>query len=141
TAWCQSRARGLSMTGMTRFPPELSVRWCLPSRSMIIVVACCTIRIPRATIEIANSAIAIGTMSEPMLSISALLVHVQRCPVDPHHHHPRAGLDHGVHERGAAPVLALHQDTSSAGAGIGALGPGADPAHQRIHAGLELTSG
>src|SRR5438132_822886 len=121
------------MKGMTRLTPELSVRWYLPSRSMIIVCACCTIRIPRATIEIANSAIAIGTMSEPMLSISALLVHVQRCPVDPHHHHPRAGLDHGVHERGAAPVLALHQDNSSAGAGQHPLCLADAPAPHTIH--------
>src|SRR5207244_10083490 len=115
--------------------------WYLPSRSMIIVCACCTIRIPRATIEIANSAIAIGTMSEPMLSISALLVHVQRCPVDPHHHHPRAGLDHGVHERGAAPVLALHQDPSSAGAGVAPPRPDGDPAQQHTPVGLDLASG
>src|SRR5438552_17331665 len=101
------------MKGMTRLTPELSVRWYLPSRSMIIVCACCTIRIPRATIEIANSAIAIGTMSEPMLSISALLVHVQRCPVDPHHHHPRAGLDRRVHQRGPAPGLPPHPPPSA----------------------------
>src|SRR6266700_2706543 len=113
--WCQSIARGLSMIGMMRFTPEDKVRWYLPSRSMIIVCACCTIRIPRATIEIANSAIATGTMNEPMLSISALLVHVQRCPIDPHHHDPGAGLD--------------------------PLGHHADPAHERVHVGLDLAAG
>src|SRR6266704_1446634 len=107
--WCQSIARGLSMIGMMRFTPEDKVRWYLPSRSMIIVCACCTIRIPRATIEIANSAIATGTMNEPMLSISALLVHVQRCPIDPHHHDPGAGLD-----LGAGRVQALQQEGADA---------------------------
>src|SRR5256885_5991559 len=108
---------------------------------MIIVCACCTIRIPRATIEIANSAIATGTMNEPMLSISALLVHVQRCPIDPHHHDPGAGLDHGVHERAAAPVLTLHQDPAPARPGVDPLGHHSDPAHERVHVGLDLAAG
>src|SRR2546425_801665 len=139
--WCQSIARGLSMIGMIRLTPEDRVRWYLPSRSMIIVCACCTIRIPRATIEIANSAIATGTISEPMLSISALLVHVQRSPFDPHHHHAAAGLDHRVHERRTAPVLTLHQDPTPAGGGVDPLGHDANPAHERIHVGLDLAPG
>src|SRR5438477_4387253 len=58
------------MIGMIRLTPEERVRWYFPSRSMIIVCACWTMRIPRATIEIANSAIAAGTISAPMLSIA-----------------------------------------------------------------------
>src|SRR5438132_9934243 len=56
------------MIGMIRFTPEESVRWYLPSRSMIIVCACCTTRTPLATIEIATSAITAGTISAPMRS-------------------------------------------------------------------------
>jgi len=92
-------ALGLSMIGMIRLTPEERVRWYLPRRSMIIVCACWTMRIPRATIEIANSAMAAGTMSEPMLSIAShLLVDVKRCAFYPHDHHPGAGLERGVHE-------------------------------------------
>src|SRR5438552_7522757 len=83
-------ALGLSMIGMIRLTPEERVRWYLPRRSMIIVCACWTMRIPRATIEIANSAMAAGTMSEPMLSIAShLLVDVKRCAFYPHDHQDR----------------------------------------------------
>src|SRR5437879_8682627 len=129
------------MKGMTRLTPEASVRWYFPRRSMIMFGACGTIRIPDATIEIANSAIAAGTISEPMLSISHLLVHVQRRAFDPHHHYAGAGLDHRVHERRAAPVLTLHQDPAPAGARADPLGHDANPAHQRINVGLHLAPG
>src|SRR6266545_40473 len=76
--WCQSMARGLSMIGMIRLTPEDSVRWYFPSRSMIIVWACWTMRIPRATIEIANSAMAAGTISAPMLSIAHISLSTYR---------------------------------------------------------------
>src|SRR5438876_12407769 len=91
------------MMAMLRFTPEDRVRWYLPRRSMIIVWACCTIRMPRATIEIANSTIAAGTISAPMLSMppapSALLVHVQRRPLHPHDHHPRPRLERSEERR------------------------------------------
>src|SRR5437773_1908836 len=131
-------ARGLSMSGMIRLTPEDRVRWYLPSRSMIIVWACWTMRIPLATIEIASSAIAAGTMNEPMLSISGLLVHVQRRAFDPYHHHARARLEHRVHERRAAPILPLHHDPAPAGAGVDPLGDDAHPPHQGVHVGLDL---
>src|SRR5438094_9458343 len=126
-------AGGWSMSGMIKVTPDDRVRCYLPSRSMIIVCACWTMRIPLATIEIANSAIAAGTMSEPMLSISHLLVNVQRRAFDPHHHYAGAGLDHRVHERRAAPVLTLHQDPAPAGARVDPLGHDANPAPQRPH--------
>src|SRR6266581_2527267 len=132
--WCQSIARGRSMMGMIRLTPEESVRWYLPSRSMIIVWACCTIRMPRATIEIANSTIAAGTISAPMLSMppapSALLVHVQRRPLYPHHHHPRPRLERGVHQRRGAPVLALDHHAPLARARVDALRHDADSARE-----------
>src|SRR5437762_13090683 len=128
-------ARGLSMSGMIKLTPDDRVRWYLPSRSMIIVCACWTMRIPLATIEIANNAIAAGTMSEPMLSISGLLVHVQRGAFDPHHHHARPRFQDGVHERRPAPVLALHHDPAPAGAGVDPLGHHAHPSHQRVAVG------
>src|SRR5207249_2960957 len=134
-------ARGLSMSGMIKLTPDDRVRWYLPSRSMIIVCACWTMRIPLATIEIATSAIAAGTMSVPMLSISGLLVHVQRRAFDPHHHHPRARLEHRVHERRAAPVLTLHDDPAPAGAGVDPLGHHAHPPYQGVHIGLDLVRG
>src|SRR2546422_899543 len=141
STWCQSIARGLSMSGMIKLTPEDRVRWYLPSRSMIIVWACWTMRIPLATIEIASSAIAAGTMSEPMLSISGLLVHVQRRAFDPYHHHARAWLEHRVHERRAAPVLPLHHDPAPAGGGVDPLGDDAHPPHQGVHVGLDLVRG
>src|SRR3989475_447655 len=39
---------------------------------------------------------------------SHLLVHVQGCALDPHHHHSRARLERCVHDRRGAPVLTLH---------------------------------
>src|SRR6266498_4449152 len=102
-------ALGLSMSGMIRLTPEDKVRWYLPRRSMIIVCACWTIRIPFATIEIATSAIAAGTIYAP-ISISALLVHVQSRALHPDHHHPRARLERRVHQRRRAPILPLDQD-------------------------------
>src|SRR2546430_3015154 len=130
------------MMGMIRLTPEESVRWYLPSRSMIIVWACCTIRMPRATIEIANSTIAAGTISAPMLSMlpapSALLVHVQRRPFHPHDHHPRPRLERGIHQRRGAPVLALDHHPPLARARVDALRHDADSAREGVDAGSDL---
>src|SRR5881409_3767011 len=136
--WCQSMARGLSMIGMMRFTPDDRVRWYLPRRSMIIVCACWTMRIPRATIEMANRAIAAGTINAPMSIASELLVHVQGGAFHPDHHHPGSGLDRGIHDGRAAPVLALDQDPTLARPGIDPLGNDTDPADQGVHVGLDL---
>src|SRR5207245_7977108 len=109
-------ALGLSMIGMIRLTPEERVRWYFPKRSMIIVCACWTMRIPRATIDIANSAMAAGTMSEPMLSIAShLLIAVEGRPFPPHDHHPLAWPEPRDHERRSPPILTPHQHPTSPG--------------------------
>src|SRR3989454_4426284 len=133
-------ARGLSMIGMIRFTPEDSVRWYFPNRSMIIVCACGTTRIPLATIEIATSAIAAGTISAPMLSILALLVHVQSRPLHPDYHHPGARLERRVHERRRAPIFAFDQHPPLARGGVDPLRHDPHPAGERIHVRPELGS-
>src|SRR5712692_3021729 len=139
--WCQSIARGRSMSGMIRLTPEERVRWYFPSRSMIMVCACCTMRIPRATMEIANSTIAAGTISAPMLSIrSRLLIHVQGRALYSDDHDPGAGLERHVHERGRAPVLALDYHPPLAGSRVDALRHDPEFPRERVHVGLDLAA-
>src|SRR5690348_8483508 len=127
------------MIGMMRFTPEASVRWYFPSRSMIIVCACCTTRMPFATIEIATRAIATGTMYAPM-SISALLVHIQSRALHPDDHHSGPGLERRVHQGCRAPILTLDQDPAFPGGGVDALGDDPHLAGEGIHVRPELGS-
>src|SRR5436190_9547692 len=129
-------ALGLSMIGMIRLTPEESVRWYFPKRSMIIVCACWTMRIPRATIDIANSAMAAGTMSEPMLSIAShLLIDVEGRPFHSHDDDPRARLERRGPDRRRPPSLTLDQHPSLPGDGVDALRDDPHLAGERVHVG------
>src|SRR6059058_4918186 len=123
------------MIGMIRLTPEERVRWYFPSRSMIIVCACWTMRIPRATIEIANSAIAAGTISAPMLSIAHISLSTYSVAPSTRTTITRVPGSSAAHERRRPPILTLDQHPSLPGDRVDALRDDPHLARERIHVG------